>query len=431
MRHPISGFLVLALANDFFACSSGASATNTQAGQGGGTTSGGANLTGGASEVGSGGGSLAVGGMAEVGGQVSMGGTSGIATGGAAGGTSTVARPSYNTGTGFFTLNGKLYDANGVEFRINGVNTCHYDQNWASCSSNCGIPNSHANVNRIGMPLWSAISTATLQNLMNKMISERIVPMPGVWYVDGSYADSSNVTCKENAGAGSAFATAVSQWVARASLFKPFEKYMLLNIANEWGPSGSTVWRDVYIDAVTQLRQAGYLCTIVIDAGGCGQDPGDIIKYAQTVYEADPQHNIVFDEHVYGGWATEATGIQSWQVDLTTGFDQLRATGLPILIGEFGPGKNVGPSPTMLTPGTIIQAANAHGFGWAAWAWDDGYGQGANGFELSNQGAFSLSGSVPTNGSYPNNTDLSAYGNEVVLNPTYGTFANARAATIF
>jgi hypothetical protein len=107
------------------------------------------------------------------------------------------------------------------------------------------------------------------------------------------------------------------------------------------------------------------------------------------------------------------------------------ATGLPILIGEFGPGRDIGPSPTMMTPGTIIEAANDHGFGWLAWAWDDGYGEGANGFELSNQGAFSLAAGEPTHGEYPTNTDLSDYGNEVVLNPNHGTFVKAEPATIF
>jgi mannan endo-1,4-beta-mannosidase len=347
--------------------------------------------------------------------------------GGDAGGQ--VTRPGYNTGVGFFTLNGKLYDANGVEFRIKGVNTCHYDENWASCTSNCGIPNSHANVNRMGTPLWSSITEATLNHLMDLMISDHIVPLPGVWYTDGSYGDTGNVTCKDAAGAGSAFETAVEQWIARAALFKPYERYMLLNIANEWGPSDSAAWRDAYIDAVGRLRTAGYLCTLVIDAGGCGQDVSDIATYAPAVYAADPQQNIVFSEHIYGQWATAATGEESWQTDLATGFQAMKATGLPILIGELGPGRDVGPSPTMMTPGTVIQAADAQGFGWLAWAWDDAYG--SNDFNLSNSGAFSLTGGAPTNGAYPNNTDLTAYGNEVVLNPTFGLFATAQPATIF
>jgi mannan endo-1,4-beta-mannosidase len=340
-----------------------------------------------------------------------------------------VTRPSYNTGVGFFTLNGKLYDANGVEFHIKGVNTCHYDESWASCTSNCGLSNSHANVNRIGTPLWPSIAESTLRHLMDLMISNHIVPLPGVWYTDGSYSDSANVTCKDAAGAGSAFETAVEQWIARAALFKPYERYLLLNIANEWGPSDSAAWRDAYIDAVGRLRTAGYLCTLVIDAGGCGQDVSDLATYAQAVYAADPQQNIVFGEHVYGQWATAATGEQSWQTDLYIGFQAMKDTGLPILIGELGPGRNVGPSPTMVTPGTVIQAADAQGFGWLAWAWDDAYGSGD--FNLSNQGAFSLTAGAPTNGAYPNNTDLTAYGNEVVLHPSYGLFASARPATIF
>jgi len=78
----------------------------------------------------------------------------------------------------------------------------------------------------------------------------------------------------------------------------------------------------------------------------------------------------------------------------------------------------------------VIEAANANGFGWLAWAWDDGYGSSGTWFNLSKQGAFSLTG-APTHGAYPNNTDLTAFGNEVVLSPTIGTFATAKAATIF
>ena len=38
---------------------------------------------------------------------------------------------------------------------------------------------------------------------------------------------------------------------------------------------------------------------------------------------------------------------------------------------EFGPGKNIGPSPTLATPLQIIAAAESNSLGWLAWAWDD------------------------------------------------------------
>jgi len=53
------------------------------------------------------------------GGSASQNTTITVATGAPTGGT--VSRPSYNTGNGFFVLNGKLYDPNGNEFRMRGV----------------------------------------------------------------------------------------------------------------------------------------------------------------------------------------------------------------------------------------------------------------------------------------------------------------------
>jgi hypothetical protein len=319
----------------------------------------------------------------------------------------TVARPSYNTGTGLFVVGNRLYDANGVEFRIRGVNKCHYDAAWP------GIPKAHANTIRWGVPLW--LDASVSGGLMQDSIDAGIVPLAGVWYTAGTWADEDNVTCKDTTDV---FDTAVDQWVAQADTFKPFERNLLVNIANEWGPADSTVWRDAYIAAVGRLRTAGYLGALIIDSGGCGQDTNDIVHYGQEVFDSDPQRNIVFDVHIYGLWAN-GDG-ESWQTDLTTGLDALVDTGLPFLVGEFGPGRNIGPSPTMMTPGEIIQACDARGVGWLAWAWDDpAYGATDDSFALS------------FNGDYDSTDDLTTYGKEVVENPSYGLLARARPATTF
>src|SRR5450755_1846864 len=70
-------------------------------------------------------GSAGTAGLTGVAGSKGSAGTTGSTGAGSTTGGSTagkVARPSYNTGKGFFVLNGKLYDANGAEFRIRGVN---------------------------------------------------------------------------------------------------------------------------------------------------------------------------------------------------------------------------------------------------------------------------------------------------------------------
>jgi hypothetical protein len=164
------------------------------------------------------------------------------------------------------------------EFRIRGVNKCHYDAAWP------GIPKTHANTIRWGVPLW--LSASVSSKLMQDSINAKIVPIAGVCFTAGTYADADNVTCKEDTAY---LTTAVDQWVAQSATFRPFEKYVLINIANEWGPVNGTVWRDAYVTAVSRMRAAGYLGTLIVDAGGCGQDAPDVAKYAQAIFDSDPQ----------------------------------------------------------------------------------------------------------------------------------------------
>ena len=254
-----------------------------------------------------------------------------------------------------------------------------------------------------------------------------------------------------------------NSWVAPAATWTAFNKYAIYNIANEWGPAGSTVWRDSYIAAISQMRTAGYLGPLMIDAGGYGQDEADLEQYAAAVFGSDAQRNIIFSYHAYGGTndasasitnvqkgnptivsissagtchpfaptycpslgqtntysgktAYEITGVVgmaqlngkqpapanvggtsgAWTVTLSVdsstwgtyasggtivdydGNYQLRtarlaalaqSTGAAFVIGEFGPGRNIGPSPTTLTPQEVVSAAEANGLGWMAWAW--------------------------------------------------------------
>jgi hypothetical protein len=355
------------------------------------------NATGGASGAGgvSSGGASGAGGKGGSGGAGGMGGAGGKGGAGGAGGT-TVPRPAYNTGTGFYVVGNKLYDPKGVEFKIRGVNKLHWD------ADSPGIPKTHANTERWNIDFNQ--STSKNVSLMQQTIDNRIVPMPGSW----------KGTCDESADTLSGI---VDTWVAQASAWKAMDPYMILNVANEWGPS-STVWRDSYVSAIKRLRAAGYLCTISVTSGGCGQDNADLANYAAAVFASDPQKNVIFDQHIYGNWANG--GGQSWQTDLKTGLDKLVATGLPMIVGEFGPGRNIGPSATNMTPGEIISAAEARGIGWLAWAWDDPASN-------ADDTWFALS----RNGRYDSSADLTMFGKEVVENPTYGLLVLAKPATIF
>jgi len=260
------------------------------------------------------------------------------------------ARPAGNTGTGFFVDGSKLYDPTGVEFRIRGVNQAHRDNPGAPT----GIPRSGANTNRMAVS-FALSSTANLSNL-KAVLDAGVTPMPGSWLG----------TCKSDSAT---LASIVDNWVAQAPVWTTLNATGLVNIANEWGAPNSAAWRDGYIVAIARMRAAGYLMPLVIDSGGCGQDAADVLKYGAEVLASDPQKNVIFDEHVYGVWKYPTA--TSWQQDYTKSMAALKSTGLPIIVGEFGPGRNIGPSPTMLTPEKIISDAESNGFGWLAWAWDD------------------------------------------------------------
>ena len=312
-----------------------------------------------------------------------------------------VARPAYNSGPGFFIAQGKLYDASGAEFRIRGVNRVHWDSNSA-----VGIARSGANTERWNID-FSRSATGNVGLVRAQSIGERIVPIVGNW----------GGTCSTDPARLGAL---VSTWVQQARAWTRLDKYLIVNIANEWGPSNDPVWRDAYISAVAQLRAAGYRGTLLVDSGGCGQDVADLLQYSSAVFDSDPQKNVMFALHIYGRIPREQVAD-----DLAHLAAVSREHGIVFLVGEFGPGRNIGPSPTLATPEEIIGAAESNGIGWLAWAWDDNNRpQGG-----SDDHWFSMTYNGP--GVYIRASDLTLFGRDVVLNPRYGLKALATRASMF
>jgi mannan endo-1,4-beta-mannosidase len=322
--------------------------------------------------------------------------------------TGTASRPSYNTGSGFFVLNGKLYDANGNEFRIRGVDRCHYDSN-----SQAGIQKSGANTVRMFMGRPSLGAAKFVEVVQTQHIAYNEVPVMTM----PEFPDGTATTGNTNA---SLLAAGVAWWVANASTFTAIDKYLLINIANEWGPSNSQAWATAYEAAIASMRAAGYLGPLVIDSGGWGQNMGDLLDYSTAVFNSDPQKNIIFSLHIYGSIPTASVAPDLAQLAALS-----KSVGMVFIVGEFGPGRNIGPSPTLTTPGDIITAAEANGIGWMAWAWDDNNLGGGG----SNDNWFSMTYKGP--GIYTQTSDLTKYGQDVVLNPTYGLQTIATPASVF
>lgn len=322
--------------------------------------------------------------------------------------TTTVNRPSYNTGDGFFVANGTLYDPNGNAFRARGVNRVHWDSDSAA-----GIALSRANTVRTFLDFTrdagSNVNLIQTQNINNSEVP--IVTYAGIGNGETLTSCSSDPSTLQQA---------VQAWTSQAASWTTLNKYMIVNIANEWGPSSSSDWENGYISAIASLRQAGYTGPLMIDTGGCGEDINDLLNYATAVFNSDPEKNVIFSLHLYYN-SSEALS-SNWLQQLVS---LSQSAGMVFVIGEFGPGHNIGPAPTSVTPGQIITAAEAAGLGWLAWAWDDNnLGGGA-----SDNNWFSMTYAGP--GIYNTPADLTDYGQDVVLNSTYGISTLVKPASIF
>lgn len=287
-------------------------------------------------------------------------------------GVTQVTRPDYNTSTGFFVLDGKLYDATGNEFIPMGANTAvfwqseangmksfpHMKKAGANCARIVSVTNSSEN-------LWSWQSNHLKQRACVKAcVDNKIIPI----------LEFHDVTCGDTydtPGAAKNLKKVVDYWCTAnlVKLCKDYEKYLIVNVANEWGPANAG-WRDGYKKAITALRAAGIKNTILIDAGGCGQNPTTLISYGQELLNFDSEHNILFAIHFYGVWMTKEKTKASWQYYIEDYLPQFKTKKLPVIVGEFG-WTGAPDNFTLYDPKKIISESNRLGIGWLFWSWHD------------------------------------------------------------
>jgi len=319
-----------------------------------------------------------------------------------------VARPPTNTGTGFFALNGKIYDANGVEFRIRGFNHTHW---WGSNETEAIPFMKRANANTVravfGPGQSDAPTPAARQAVVEQYIAQGIVPM----------VDYHNATCDENPAS---VAAAVDFWLGPDKAWlQSHEREVMLNITNEWGPN-SSVWRDAYKTAVARIRAAGVKNMLVIDAGGaCGQNAESIENWGREVFDSDPEKNVVFSIHMYGYWKDPGDPqVGSWDgkqpYDIDGELTKLQATGVPIIVGEFSWDAF---NQVTYTTKAALAAYEKHGVGWLAWMWFNPGGD--------------VTVDVAKSNSYTQSSDLTDFGHLLVEDPNVGLLAKAKPATIF
>lgn len=253
--------------------------------------------------------------------------------------------------TGFSVSNGRLYDANGTEFVMRGVNHAHtwYPQQTSSFANIKALGANTVRVVLASGDRWTKNSAADVANVISLCKANRLICVLEVHDTTGYGED----------GAATTLAKATDYWLSIADVLKGQEKYVIVNIGNEpFGNQGYAAWTTDTSNAIKRLRAGGLTHTIMVDGPNWGQDWSFTMRdNAGTVFNADPQRNTVFSIHMYGVFDTAA--------EISDYLGRFRTAGLPIVVGEFGFNHSDG-NPD---EDTIMSYAQANRIGYLGWSW--------------------------------------------------------------
>jgi mannan endo-1,4-beta-mannosidase len=254
---------------------------------------------------------------------------------------------------GFKVDGSTLLDGNNNEFVMRGVNMAWtwFKQNGMAQLE--AIARAGANTARIVLSngvQWNKDDAATVASLIRKCEELKLIAVLEVHDVTGS----DNVSDVEGAA---------QYFTELKEILTGKERTVIINIANEWHNSSSIEnWRDGYLSAVSMIRDAGLRHTIMVDAGGYGQNAATIHSYGKALLKADPEHNLIFSIHMYGG-AGNTNNIKR-------NIDGVINQGLALCIGEFGWYHSDGDVDEDL----ILSYCEEQRVSWLAWSW---YGNGS------------------------------------------------------
>ncbi|MEU8406585.1 cellulase family glycosylhydrolase [Micromonospora sp. NPDC048842] len=265
---------------------------------------------------------------------------------------------------GFSVASGKLYDANGAEFIMRGVNHAHtwYPQQTSSFADVKALGANTVRVVLSSGDRWTRNTNSDVANVISLCKANRLICVLEVHDTTGYGEQSGAITLDR----------AVDYWLSLADVLAGQERYVIVNIGNEpYGNQNYASWATDNANAIKRLRAGGLTHTIMVDAPNWGQDWSFTMRdNAASVFAADPARNIVFSIHMYGVFDTAA--------EISDYLGRFRAAGLPIVVGEFGFNHSDG-NPD---EDAILAYSQANGIGWLGWSWS-GNGGGVEYLDLA------------------------------------------------
>jgi mannan endo-1,4-beta-mannosidase len=257
---------------------------------------------------------------------------------------------SASAATGLHISGPNIVEANGQTFVMRGVS---HEHTWfpSQTSSFANIKAAGANTVRVVLSggRWTANGPSDVANVVSLCKQNRLICVLEDHDTTGHGEDSAAYTLDQ----------AVNYWISLKSVLTGQENYIVINIGNE--PIGNTnpsQWTSATAAAVQKMRANGFQHLLMVDAPNWGQDWQYTMRdTAQTVLDADTQHNTVLSIHMYDVFSTAAS-IKAY-------LDAFKAKGWPLVIGEFGWQQ----SASNVDDQTVMSEAVARRLGYLGWSW--------------------------------------------------------------
>ncbi len=254
---------------------------------------------------------------------------------------------------GFEVKGTKLYDGNGNEFIMRGVNvplvwfineSLH---NFGNIKETTG-----SNCVRLVWEIKRKIPDVYLVEAVDSCLKYGMIPVLEIHDATGSN-DTTHLL------------NIARWWATKADFFNnpKYAKYLILNIANEWGDwkmghDTPELWGDAYVNAVAIIRNAGIKCPIMIDGADWGKDLNAIKLHGNRIVESDPLKNIIFSVHTYCVWTDP--------VNFDNQVQEVVDLGLCLVSGELA---NFHWACGPLDVVSFMRTLNSRNMGYLAWSW--------------------------------------------------------------
>lgn len=257
-----------------------------------------------------------------------------------------------SSGNSMYIRGTKLYDGNGNEFIMRGINIAHAwftDKTETSIKAAARLGANCVRVVLADGEQWTKTSESEVRNIIQMCRENKLICVLEVHDTTGN----DNTASLQNA---------VNYWKEITGILNDNADYVIVNIANEWmGTWGNhDTFKNAYISAVQQLRNSGMKNVIMVDAAGYGQETNSLFnnENCKSILQADSTGNTMFSIHMYSSAGKNSSVVKN---NIDAGLNM----GVCVCIGEFGHahgGEDVDED-------TIMSYSDEKGVGYLAWSW--------------------------------------------------------------